>query len=120
MIKNLDMNSAIQLLVDDIVADYDDFQTRCGTEEKTPHMQAMFDEFVEKFDVSFGKKYIKLINGGGVWGFVVNTEDDKKFKFGDILMAAGWSKPARNKARGNVFGEYSVRWTGPNYLRGGL
>ena len=28
---------------------------------------------------------------GGVWGFVVNTDDDKKFKRGDILKAQGWN-----------------------------
>ena len=55
---------------------------------------------------------------GCVWGFVVNTDDDKKFRKGDILKAAGWNAPARNKARGNVVdGDYNIQWTGPNYLR---
>ena len=38
-----------------------------------------------------------------VWDFIVASENDKKFQVGDILMAAGWRGPARNKARGNVF-----------------
>jgi hypothetical protein len=82
------------------------------------------DEFREKFIVNVGKKYIKIgrksdYNGkmGSVWGFVVNTDDDAKFKRGDLLMAAGFSKPARNAPRGNVLdGGFGIRWTGPLYL----
>ena len=45
-------------------------------------------------------------------------EDDKKFKAGDILKAAGYNAPARNQARGNILeGNFSwVQWTGPAYL----
>jgi len=51
-----------------------------------------------------------------VWGFVVK-EDGPKFNKGDILMAAGWSAPATNKARGNIFDDQiEVQWTGPSYL----
>ena len=66
-----------------------------------------------------GSKYVKVIkkdNQESVWGFVVLAKDDAKFKYGDILMASSWKAPARNKARGNIFGDYSIRWTGPNYL----
>ena len=31
---------------------------------------------------------------------------------------AGYRTPALNKPRGNIFGEYKVRWTGPLYLKG--
>jgi hypothetical protein len=56
-------------------------------------------------------------NGGSAWGFIVKTDTDKKFKKGDILKCAGWSAPARNKARGNVLdGNYPINWTGPLYL----
>lgn len=73
-----------------------------------------------KFEI--GRKYIKIVQEtpgqNCVWGFIVNGPD-KKFNMGDILMAAGWSAPARNKARGNVIdGTFdAVRWTGPEYLR---
>ena len=49
--------------------------------------------------------------------FVVNTDDDKLFKKGDLLKCAGWAKPARNKPRGNVLeGGFPINWTGPVYL----
>ena len=63
-----------------------------------------------------GKKYIKIIRDRGVWGFVVK-EDGPKFKKGDILKAAGYNAPATNAARGNIFEEFSVAWTGPHYLK---
>ena len=30
-----------------------------------------------------------------VWGFIVASENDKKFKVGDILMAAGWKRSSK-------------------------
>ena len=76
-------------------------------------------EFAEGLTFEEGRKYIKVVKTLGtqqmVWGFLMK-EDDKKFKKGDILMAASWAAPARNKARGNVFEDYDVRWTGPHYL----
>ena len=78
-------------------------------------------EFADSLAVEEGRKYLKVIKKLGsqtmVWGFV-QKEDDKKFRAGDILKAAGWAAPARNKARGNVIdGDLSwVRWTGPEYL----
>ena len=83
------------------------------------------DEFRAKFMVKVGQKYIKIgrvsdhSSGkmGQVWAFVVNTDDDKKFKRGDVLKAAGFNAPARNAARGNVLeGGFGIRWTGPLYL----
>lgn len=67
-------------------------------------------------DYDIGSKYIKVSKQTGsqrtVWGFVVNTESDKKFKKGDLLMSASWRAPARNFARGNILENYKVRWTG--------
>ena len=37
-----------------------------------------------------GRKYIRIVLDGSVWGFVVNTHNDPKFNYGDILLAAGW------------------------------
>ena len=76
-------------------------------------------EFAEGISFEEGRKYIKVVKKLGqqsmVWGFIMK-EDDKVFQKGDILKAAGWSAPARNAARGNIFEEYVIRWTGPEYL----
>jgi len=77
----------------------------------------MTKEFNDNLSYSVGSKYIKVMTKSSVWGFVVNTDNDKKFKKGDILKAAGYNAPARNKPRGNIVdGGYTVRWTGPLYL----
>lgn len=62
-----------------------------------------------------GKVYFKVIAGTGVHTFIVK-EDGPKFRKGDILKAASWNAPAKNKARGNIFGTYQIKWTGANYL----
>jgi len=66
-----------------------------------------------------GKKYIRVVLDGSVWGFIVNTHNDPKFKYGDILLAAGWKAPAKNHARGNVIdGNFkTISWTGPAYCK---
>ena len=77
---------------------------------------------LKQLNVEEGRKYYRITtnetNGQTmVWGFIMK-EDDKKFKKGDILKAASWSTPARNKPRGNILqDDFSwVRWTGPEYL----
>tara|TARA_B100001105_G_scaffold139679_1_gene111848 strand:- start:579 stop:926 length:348 start_codon:yes stop_codon:yes gene_type:complete len=85
-----------------------------------PVNDTMKAEFVDEWVITPGSKYIKILrdNGGSAWGFVVKTDTDKKFKKGDILKCAGYSAPARNKARGNVLeGNYPINWTGPVYLK---
>ena len=83
----------------------------------SPFAQQQIDGFMESLEFRGGSKYIKVIRENSVWGFIVNTENDKKFKYGDILKPAGWAAPARNAARGNVFSDLSwVQWTGPAYL----
>ena len=76
-------------------------------------------EFAESIEFEEGRKYIKVTKKLGtqtmVWGFIMK-DDDKKFLAGDILKAASWSAPARNKARGNIFTGFDIRWTGPHYL----
>lgn len=98
---------ALMKYMDAIVQDYENW---CGEAEIR---QERIDEFISDLHFSQGNKYIKVIMGGSVHSFVVNTDKDAKFKRGDILMAAGWAAPARNFARGNIFGNYAVRWTGP-------
>ena len=86
---------------------------------KSNFSERMNKEFTEGWVVKEGTKYIKIMtnSGGSAWGFVVNTDNDKKFKKGDLLKCAGWNKPARNAARGNVLnGGYNINWTGPLYL----
>jgi len=110
------MTQKIEKLFDAIAKDYEGWARRANIKGRTAQ------DFRDSLGVIVGNKYIKVTENGNqmrVWGFVVNTETDKKFKFGDILMAAGWKAPARNTARGNVMTEEfsAVQWTGPAYLR---
>ena len=78
----------------------------------------MNEKYANSFEVKYGSKYIKIVSNNSVTAFIVGTDKDKKFKRGDILMAAGYNAPARNKARGNLLdGNYPIQWTGPLYLR---
>ena len=93
------------------IYDYNNWSRSEASEE-------MKKEFADGFVVKTGKKYIKILSGTSAWGFVVNTDDDKLFKKGDLLKCAGYAAPARNKARGNVLeGGFAIQWTGPAYLR---
>ena len=70
--------------------------------------------------VKKGKKYMKIIDEGSVWGFVSMWEGVLKGSLickGDLLMAAGWNSPATH-SRGNIF-DGSDKWTynGPAYLK---
>jgi hypothetical protein len=119
-----DMSQAITKMVGVMKRDYHRFWLNSTTvAEKgtlSPFAQDQLDGFHDSIEISEGKKYIKIIrndNQSMVWGFIVNTDTDAKFKRGDILKAAGWAAPARNKPRGNVFEDLTwVRWTGPEYL----
>ena len=68
-----------------------------------------------------GRKFIKVIEGNRVWGFVAKVDGVHKgvpMLKGDILKAAGWSAPAKH-SRGSIFDSEmhkSFSWTGPNYL----
>ena len=73
----------------------------CG-EDGASIKENMYYEFATTIGIKKGSKYIKIMGRSGVWGFVVNTKNDKKFKYGDLLKAASWKAPARNFIRGNV------------------
>ena len=108
------MNNEMTTLIENIKADYLNWTTRCaGARGLDAINKTMIAEFNEKITYKAGSKYIKVVSNNSVWGFVVNTDNDKKFKKGDILKAAGWAAPARNFPRGNILeGGYTVRWTG--------
>ena len=115
------MNNEMTALIENIKADYLNWTTRCaaarGLDALTEINKKMIAEFNEKITYKVGTKYIKISAGGSVWGFVVNTDNDKKFRKGDILKAAGYNAPARNAARGNILdGGYPINRTGPLYL----
>ena len=115
--KTKDMVEALSFMETAMIEDYNSFM---GRDDEI--RAAMRLEFATGIEMKYGSKYIKIItgkNGGNrsVWGFIVNTDKDKKFKKGDLLKAAGWAAPARNAARGNILeGGYPLNWTGPLYL----
>lgn len=122
------MKEALDALIDAIVADYsrwtfapvDRFEKGTGLNADAGRKAARdrVNEFRDKLSIRDGQKYVKVIIDNSVWGFIVKV-NDPPFARGDILKAESWSRPARNKARGNIItGDLSwVRWTGPEYLR---
>ena len=112
-------NEATNELLDFISSDYANWYSRTEYCDSRDQANERGQEFRESLEIHEGRKYLKVVrvdNQQSVWGFVVK-EDDKKFKKGDILLAAGFNAPARNKARGNIFDDaLNVRWTGPGYL----
>jgi len=121
---------AMEALLTAIRNDYDGWNKRSKAEmaktlgDRGAIWEQIRDEAIDRFNrelhYKVGNRYIKVISGTSVWGFVV-LDDGPKFKRGDILKAANWNAPALNKARGSVLdGDLDlswVRWTGPEYLR---
>jgi len=115
------MMNEVEKLLENIKTDYLEWTKACrGGSSESGELSdinlRMIDDFNNGVRFSEGNKYIKILTSTSVWGFIVNVDNDKKFKKGDILMAAGYNAPARNKARGNLFEGYEIRWTGPHYL----
>jgi len=111
-------NEGLEGLLEAIKMDY--YRWYLRTEYCKGEEDAMDEAEKMKDQMSFeeGRKYIKVLrtdNQQSVWGFIMK-DDDNKFKKGDILMAAGFNAPARNKPRGNILEEYFINWTGPRYL----
>jgi len=95
--------------------------SRSGTEKRTDVAKIkveMEKEYAEGLDYEINKKYIKVTSSTrsnkSVCCFVVITETDKKFRFGDILKPAGYGTPVRNFSRGNILENNfrGLRWTG--------
>ncbi len=99
------MEKEIEKLLEACIEDY----------KKFSFLPEMEKKYAEGLSYKIGKKYVKIISSGSVWGFI--NVGNPNFKKGDILKAAGWSTPALNKARGNIFEDYVIKWTGPCYLR---
>lgn len=114
------MNEQVTRLIEKIKEEYIAWATRVcevnyaeGKIKPDSFFAKTIAEFEEQTQAIYGKKYIKIVRKGSVWGFIVNTDTDKKFKKGDILKPAGWNGPARNFSRGNIFAEhYTVDWAG--------
>ena len=107
------MMSALTIYLENIKLDY----------EKSNSNLIMKQEFNEGLHYAKGKKYIKVISGGRnghkrVHSFI--SMGDDKFQEGDILLPETWSRPAKNKARGNIYEDYQIKWTGPDYLPTGF
>ena len=115
--EGIKMITEINILLDDIRDDYLSWtnQVQKG-KDFPPHVKRMVEDFNETLTYKIGRKYVKIIQKHSVWGFVAKY-DFKHFKAGDILKAAGYNAPALNQARGNIFGSYSIMWTGPRYLK---
>ena len=110
--QTTDLQQGIQNLIDTMVEDYAAWAKDMDWDDSTTV------KFADKIRTTEGKKYIKIVCNNSVAAFVVGVDNDKKFKKGDILMAAGWNAPARNAARGNILdGGYAINWTGACYLK---
>jgi hypothetical protein len=132
------LDEGVQALIDGAIADYTQRQTtyiayiygmgrRDGVED-TPEQaenrarrckeqtEESIAEYTNSMRFKKGGKYIKVIEGNEVHCFIVATADDEQFNLGDVLKAESWSRPARNRARGNVFTGFHIEWTGALYL----
>ena len=112
------MKKEIRNLIETIVEDYLVWTERAKEANGWTHSdpEAKADEFRAGIEIKEGSKYIRILTDSSVWGFV--NKGNKDFKVGDILKAKNYRAPALNKARGNIFEDYSIAWTGPHYLSG--
>ena len=116
--KARDLNEGIENMMSGAKADYEEFFTARGKKEIVPdsYGDTQLKEYDSKTKVTYGKKYIKVVQDKGVFAFVMK-EDSGHLKKGDILKPAGYNKPSLNAARGNVLtGDYYINWTGPLYM----
>ena len=125
-VKHKEVKTGMTNLMNHMIDDYNGWSMRSRTVESdteefirvTNIRERMEKEFADGIDYDVNKKYIKVFTKAGssksVACFVVATETDKKFRFGDILKPAGWAGPARNFARGNILENdfRGLRWTG--------
>jgi hypothetical protein len=118
-------DSAVDNLIVGIGNDYENWNSPYGKTDWTKVEKRIRIESINKFKntlyVKPGRKFVKVIEGSSVWGFVslVNgTHKDAPIFVGDIMKAAGWRAPAKHST-GSIFDaemHKSFSWTGPNYL----
>jgi hypothetical protein len=75
---------------------------------------------MDEMRLTEGSKYVKVIRGNSVWGFIAKKSGVLKgipYGIGDVFKPAGWSAPAKH-VRGNIFSgkDNWYSWTGPRYL----
>jgi len=109
VVKN-DFDSALDNLLENIRKDYFKWSGGKGSDSwNNDHLS-----------LKPGRKFIKVISGTSVWGFVAKKGGVHKglpMKVGDVFKAAGWNAAAKH-TRGNIFdvNQDYFEWTGPNYL----
>lgn len=108
------MNTQIEALIIHLNTQYKNYLL------KSKLSQEQIENLIKNHDFSFveGKTYTKILSNSyrnkSAYCFIVN-EDNQKFKKGDILKAASWNAPAKNKARGNIYNPASYNhfdWAG--------
>ena len=112
---NNEMKEGMEMMLDHMRADYCGW-SRSGMRDISEEILSESEKrYCDGLHYTVGQKYIKVSNDGTTEAFVVNTENDKKFRLGDILKPAGWAAPAKNFARGNILDRNfdRLRWTGP-------
>jgi len=86
---------------------------------ESDYNKAGFTHSTYAVQFELGRKFIKVVSAHGdghrsVHSFICLVPHGK-FRYGDILKAAGWAKPAKNFARGTVLDTDSYknhRWAG--------
>ena len=108
VVKN-DFDSALDNLLENIRKDYFKWSGGKGSDSwNNDHLS-----------LKPGRKFIKVISGTSVWGFVAKKGGVHKglpMKVGDVFKAASWNAAAKH-TRGNIFdvNQDYFEWTGPNY-----
>ena len=105
--NGLSFDDAMNVLLDNIQKDY--------AKLNMTHRTSL------DLSLKVGRKFIKVVEGSRVWGFIAKVDGVHKglpMLKGDILKAAGWRTQAKH-SRGSIFDSEmhkSFSWTGPNYL----